>query len=93
MALLQWTERYSVGHPAVDHEHRELIDLIFRLPYCRIGDLVDAGIAKRQTASVYLKQLVEIGVLSEAETTKEKLFIHHKLLTLLRTESNQLEPY
>jgi Fic family protein len=72
---------------------REFIDLIFRLPYCRIGDLVDAGIAKRQTASVYLKQLVEIGVLSEAETTKEKLFIHHKLLTLLRTESNELSRY
>lgn len=28
MALLQWNQRYSVGHPAVDHEHRELIDLI-----------------------------------------------------------------
>lgn len=28
MALLQWNERYSVGNPAVDHEHRELIDLI-----------------------------------------------------------------
>ena len=72
---------------------RELIDLIFKLPYCRISDLVDAGIAKRQTASVYLKQLVEIGVLSQAETIKEKLFIHVKLLTLLRIESNQLELY
>lgn len=28
MALLQWTERYSVGNPALDHEHRALIDLI-----------------------------------------------------------------
>lgn len=28
MALLQWNDRYSVGNPAVDHEHRELIDLI-----------------------------------------------------------------
>lgn len=31
MALLQWKDRYSVGVPAVDHEHRELIDLINRL--------------------------------------------------------------
>jgi len=31
MALLQWKERYSVGVEAVDHEHRELIDLINRL--------------------------------------------------------------
>ncbi|MCC7281579.1 MAG: bacteriohemerythrin [Acetobacteraceae bacterium] len=28
MALLQWNDRYSVGNPAIDHEHRELIDLI-----------------------------------------------------------------
>lgn len=31
MALLQWKDRYSVGIEAVDHEHRELIDLINRL--------------------------------------------------------------
>jgi len=72
---------------------RELVDLIFRLPYCRIGDLVEAGIAKRQTASVYLKKLIEIGVLSEAETTKEKLFIHTELLALLRTEGNEFQRY
>jgi len=28
MALLHWEERYSVGIEAVDHEHRELVDLI-----------------------------------------------------------------
>lgn len=28
MALLQWKPQYSVGVEAVDHEHRELIDLI-----------------------------------------------------------------
>jgi hypothetical protein len=47
---------------------RELIDRIFRRPYCRIGDFFETRIAKRQTASMYLKLLVEIGVLSEAET-------------------------
>jgi len=31
MALLQWKAQYSVGIAAVDHEHRELIDLINRL--------------------------------------------------------------
>lgn len=33
----------------------ELVSLIFELPYCRISNLTEAGIAKRQTASVYLK--------------------------------------
>ena len=30
MALLEWREQFSVGDPAVDHEHRELIDLVNR---------------------------------------------------------------
>lgn len=31
MALLQWKSEYSVGIDAIDHEHKELIDLINRL--------------------------------------------------------------
>jgi hemerythrin-like metal-binding protein len=31
MALLQWKDQYSTGIEAVDHEHRELIELINRL--------------------------------------------------------------
>jgi hemerythrin len=31
MGLLHWEKRYSVGIDAVDHEHRELIELINRL--------------------------------------------------------------
>ena len=28
MSLLQWKSEYAIGIDAVDHEHRELIDLI-----------------------------------------------------------------
>ena len=42
-----------------------------------------AGIAKRQTASVYLKELVKIGVLKERTSGREKLFIITKFLKLL----------
>ena len=31
MALLQWKDQYAIGIDAVDHEHRELIDLINKL--------------------------------------------------------------
>ena len=71
----------------------ELVSLIFELPYCRISNLIEAKIAKRQTASLYLKQLMEIGVLAEAETSKEKLFIHPKLMQLLSRDGNQFEHY
>lgn len=71
----------------------ELVAIIFMQPYCRINNLVDAGIAKRQTASVYLKQLVDIGVLSEHQAGKEKLFIHPGLIKLLHRDNNSFDKY
>ncbi len=71
----------------------ELVNMIFELPYCRIGNLVEKDIAKRQAASQYLKRLVEIGVLVEFPSTKEKLFVHPKLMRLLTHDVNDFEPY
>jgi len=85
------TEYVRVKLPKV-YSH-ELVSLIFELPYCRISSLTEAGIAKRQTASQYLKQLVEIGVLEEEVVTKEKLFIHPKLMQLLTRDSNKFALY
>ena len=67
---------------------RELVEVLFKQPYCRIGNLVDAGIAKRQTASVYLKQLCDIGVLHEVKSGRETLFVHPKYIELLTGEEN-----
>ena len=72
---------------------RELVDLIFDLPYCRIQNLVEKNIAGRQAASRYLKQLVEIGVLEERAVGREKLFIHPKLLKLLTRDDNTVSTY
>ena len=62
---------------------RELTEAIFVQPYSRIGNLVDARIAKRQSASQYLKVLCEIGVLEERKSGREKLFINPALLKML----------
>ncbi len=62
---------------------RELAELIFVQPYCRIGNVVEAGVAQRQSASVYLKTLVGIGVLTEMKVGRERLFINPPLLRLL----------
>lgn len=61
----------------------ELVQVIFEQPYCRISNLVERDIAKRQTASVYLKQLVEIGILKETTSGKEKLFVNPRLMELM----------
>jgi len=66
----------------------ELVEVLFKQPYCRIGNLVDAGIAKRQTASVYLKQLCDVGVLKEVKSGRETLFVHPKYIELLTGEEN-----
>ena len=71
----------------------ELIELLFEQPYTRILNLEKAGIAKRQTASNYLKELCDIGVLSEISLGRDKLFIHPKLMSLLRGENNEFTPY
>lgn len=66
----------------------ELVEALFKQPYCRINNLVEAGVAKRQTASVYLKQLCDIGVLKEYKSGRETLFVHPKYIELLTGEEN-----
>lgn len=77
-----------IKHKASKIYSRELVDVIFEMPYCRINNLVDKDIAKRQTASNYLSKLVEIGVLQEAQAGKEKLFINPRLMALLHSADN-----
>jgi len=72
---------------------RELVELVFLQPYCRIQNVVSAGLAKRQTASVYLKSLAEIGVLREVEAGREKLFLYPKFLDLLLSDAHTFTAY
>ncbi len=50
MPLLQWKHRYSVGIEAVDHEHRELIDLINTLHEMIIAKRDKPEVADRSSA-------------------------------------------
>ncbi len=72
---------------------RELVELVFVQPYCRIQNIVDAALGNRQTASVYLKALAEIGILKEIKIGREKLFIHPKFITLLTSDAHKFKPY
>jgi len=72
---------------------RELVDMLFVQPYCRIQNLVEADIAKRQTASVYLKQLADLGMLREIKVGREKLFIHSNFVRLLTSDDHSLLQY
>ena len=62
---------------------KELIELLFVQPYCKVKQLVDAGIAKRQTAAEYLKELEKIGVIKGRKVGTSKLYLNIKLYELL----------
>jgi len=62
---------------------KELIELLFHQPYTKTQFLVDAGIAKRQTAAEYLKALEEEKFLQSQKIGKEKLYLNVRLYKLL----------
>jgi predicted transcriptional regulator len=45
---------------------------------------VEADIAERKTAAVYLQKLEEVGVLKSVKVGRERIFLNPKLLNLLR---------
>lgn len=58
---------------------KDLIEVIFRHPYTKIQFLIDANIAKRQTASLYLQTLSELGILRSHKQGREVYYINDAL--------------
>ena len=90
--LFDHTSNYARAHAGRTYSY-ELVSLIFELPYCRIQNVVDSGIAGRQAASRNLKKLVEIGILEEKTVGRDKIFVHPKLMDLLTRGSNEFTDY
>lgn len=70
VAQSEMIERVKTNAPKI--YSKELIDLLFEQPYCKISFLVERGIAKEQTASRYLKQLTELGELNKVKRVCEE---------------------
>jgi Fic family protein len=65
---------------------KELIELIFEQPYCKIRFVEKAGIAKRLTATKYLRALEKAGFVRSVKKGTELIFINHALWHLLTDE-------
>src|SRR6266404_9808900 len=65
---------------------KELIELIFEQPYCKIRFVEEKGIAKRLTATKYLRELEKAGFVSSVKKGKELIFINQALWHLLTGE-------
>ena len=62
---------------------KELIEILFRQPYCKIAFLVKPGIASRNIAAGYLKELVKAGILKPHKAGNEMLYLNWRLFELL----------
>ena len=62
---------------------KELIEILFHQPYTKVQHLVQAGIAERKTAAVYLRAFEKAGILRSRKVGKEVLFLNMKLFRLL----------
>jgi Fic family protein len=72
---------------------RELVELVFTQPYCRIGNLVNTGIGNRNTAAKYLKELAADGVLQSRREGREQLYINWRFLDLLTQDENEFKAF
>jgi len=63
---------------------KDLIEILFIHPYMKIEFLADRLGVTRKTASKYLKELEQIGVLDTIQIKNSKFFINIELFTLLK---------
>lgn len=66
---------------------KELVELLFEQPYCKISFLVERNIAKSQTASKYLKQLCNLGIFQMLKHGRDNYYINIKLWDILTKNS------
>lgn len=62
---------------------KDLVELLFRLPYCKRQHLINEGLGNPKTAGNYLKALEEKGFLQAVKVGKEKLYLNQRLLKIL----------
>ena len=63
---------------------KDLVEILFMHPYTKIDFLVDRLNITRKTASKYLNELEDIGILENIQIKNSKFFINIELFNLLR---------
>jgi len=62
---------------------REIVEILFINPYCKIEHLVERNVGVRQSVSKYLKDLEHIGVLKKEQVWKETIYLNVPLWNAL----------
>jgi Fic family protein len=62
---------------------KDLVEILFRLPYTKRQHLIDENIGNPKTVGNYLMTLEENGFLKSIKVGKEKLYLNQRLLKIL----------
>ncbi|WP_127845642.1 Fic family protein [Psychroflexus aestuariivivens] len=62
---------------------KDLVEVIFKLPYTKRQNLIDVGLGTPKTVGNYLMALEEKGFLKSVRVGKEKLYLNQKLMNIL----------
>jgi Fic family protein len=62
---------------------KDLVEILFRLPYTKRQHLIDENIGNPKTVGNYLQTLEENGFLKSVRVGKEKLYLNQRLLKIL----------
>ena len=65
---------------------KDLVEVLFRLPYTKRNFLENAGLGNLKTSGTYLKSLEEKGFLKNVMVGKEKLYLNFRLMQLLNEQ-------
>lgn len=65
---------------------KELIEILFRLPYTKRQFLIDAGLGTPKTVGNYLSDLEKKGFLKSTKVGKEKLYLNEGLMKILGSD-------
>lgn len=62
---------------------KDLVEVIFKLPYTKRQNLIDMDLGTPKTVGNYLAALEEKGFLTSLKVGKEKLYLNQKLMNIL----------
>jgi len=65
---------------------KDLLEILFRLPYVKRNSLEKAGLGNIKTSGNYLKSLEESGFLKSVIVGKEKLYVNSRLMDILKEQ-------
>jgi len=76
-----FTEEIKATLPKV--YSKDLIEILFKLPYTKRQYLIDAALGTPKTVGNYLNELEDAGLLTSEKVGKEKLYLNFRLMEIL----------